>query len=134
MKQVLEYVFLSQALCFMLQSNFSGELEKSGLCSSVLGGGGKKKKKKRRHRTIFTSYQVIEEAIYTDLCLGLCLLGEVGLESRLLIVRSDESYKERQFCPSLKSWKRHSRRRTIPTSMQERCSALRLIFLKTEFR
>ena len=36
----------------------AGELEKSGLCSSVLGGGGKKKKKKRRHRTIFTSYQV----------------------------------------------------------------------------
>ena len=66
-------------LCFMLQSNFSGELEKSGLCSSVLGGGGKKKKKKRRHRTIFTSYQVIEEAFYIDLCL--CLLGEVGLDS-----------------------------------------------------
>ena len=37
----------------------AGELEKSGLCSSVLGAGGKKKKKKRRHRTIFTSYQVM---------------------------------------------------------------------------
>ena len=37
----------------------AGELEKSGLCSSVLGGSGKKKKKKRRHRTIFTSYQVM---------------------------------------------------------------------------
>ena len=41
----------------------------------MLGGGGKKKKKKRRHRTIFTSYQVIEDAIYIDLCLDLCLLG-----------------------------------------------------------
>ena len=58
---------------------FAGELEKSGLCSSVLGGGGKKKKKKRRHRTIFTSYQVRIE-ISHNLWLGFAWCKKVFFE------------------------------------------------------
>ena len=56
---ILILFFLNLIIIIIMIIIIAGELEKSGLCSSVLGAGGKKKKKKRRHRTIFTSYQVM---------------------------------------------------------------------------